>query len=383
MSRSYCFFSAQYLPTMGGVERYTYELAKELIARDNKVTVVTSRLKGLPEREVSKEGIAVWRLPCLSLLGGRLPVLLPTPARHRLIKELEKEHFDLVVINTRFYPHSLFGAKFAERVGCPSLVIEHGSAHLTLTGGWIDRLVAGYEHGITALLKRRCRHYFGVSKVCCEWLKHFGIAAQGILYNAVDFDAIERIRQRAAPHFRRDLGIGTDTPIVVYTGRLIEEKGVLRLAEAVTMLADRRAVHLLLAGSGPLLDTLKTVAPHCVTVLGRLSFEEIVTLLCESDIYCLPSQYPEGFPTSYLEAVACRCFAVSMPVAGVSEVLTQGDYGILLSDCSRDAVCDGLERALARSDRVACAQRAYEYCVQRYTFARTADELEAACMRYN
>ena len=100
MSRSYCFFSAQYLPTMGGVERYTYELAKELIARGNRVTVVTSQTGSLAARETSKEGIEIWRLPSLSLMNGRFPVTLPTPARRRLTAELKKQRFDLVVINT-------------------------------------------------------------------------------------------------------------------------------------------------------------------------------------------------------------------------------------------------------------------------------------------
>ena len=61
MGKWYCFFSAQYLPTMGGVERYTYNLARRLIAKGNRVTVVTSNIQGLPAHEVS-EGIEIYRL---------------------------------------------------------------------------------------------------------------------------------------------------------------------------------------------------------------------------------------------------------------------------------------------------------------------------------
>ena len=31
MKRRYCIFAAQYFPHLGGVERYTYNLAKKLI----------------------------------------------------------------------------------------------------------------------------------------------------------------------------------------------------------------------------------------------------------------------------------------------------------------------------------------------------------------
>ena len=44
LKKRYCIFSAQYLPHMGGVERYTYNLAKELINQGNEVVVVTSNL---------------------------------------------------------------------------------------------------------------------------------------------------------------------------------------------------------------------------------------------------------------------------------------------------------------------------------------------------
>ena len=75
MGKWYCFFSAQYLPSMGGVERYTYNLARHLIVKGNRVTVVTSAVRGLPEHEVS-EGIEIYRLPSFGFLNGRFPILL-------------------------------------------------------------------------------------------------------------------------------------------------------------------------------------------------------------------------------------------------------------------------------------------------------------------
>mgnify|MGYP000252514178 FL=1 len=35
-----CIFSAQYLPTVGGVERYTYNIAKQLQKKGIDVTIV-------------------------------------------------------------------------------------------------------------------------------------------------------------------------------------------------------------------------------------------------------------------------------------------------------------------------------------------------------
>lgn len=37
-----CYFSAQYLPTVGGVERYTWNLARRTVATGHRAIVVTS-----------------------------------------------------------------------------------------------------------------------------------------------------------------------------------------------------------------------------------------------------------------------------------------------------------------------------------------------------
>ena len=65
-----CIFSAQYLPTVGGVERYTYNIAKQLQKKGIDVTIVTSRISKLKEFEI-ENGIKIYRLPCYNLMNGR------------------------------------------------------------------------------------------------------------------------------------------------------------------------------------------------------------------------------------------------------------------------------------------------------------------------
>ena len=43
-----------------------------------------------------------------------------------------------MIINTRFYLHSLYGAKFAKSKGIPSIVIEHGTSHLSVNNKLFD-----------------------------------------------------------------------------------------------------------------------------------------------------------------------------------------------------------------------------------------------------
>ena len=43
-SKTYCIFAAQYFPHLGGVERYTYNLAKQLIQDGNNRIILSSNV---------------------------------------------------------------------------------------------------------------------------------------------------------------------------------------------------------------------------------------------------------------------------------------------------------------------------------------------------
>ena len=96
-----CFFSAQYLPTVGGVERYTWNLAKRTASAGHHAIVVTSALPDLPGHETDADGIEIYRLPVWPVMNGRFPVPKPGKAFAPLSKALWAESIDLCVIQTR------------------------------------------------------------------------------------------------------------------------------------------------------------------------------------------------------------------------------------------------------------------------------------------
>ncbi|MFQ7319088.1 MAG: glycosyltransferase family 4 protein [Massilimicrobiota timonensis] len=123
MTRNYCIFSAQYLPHLGGVERYTYNLSKKLLENGNRVTIVTSNVQKLPAYERIM-GVDVYRMPCFNLLAGRYPILKLSSEFRKINKKLKSENFDFVIVNTRFYIHSLYAAWFAKRKRIECVVID-------------------------------------------------------------------------------------------------------------------------------------------------------------------------------------------------------------------------------------------------------------------
>ena len=145
-----CFFSTQYLPTPGGVERYTWNLARRCVAAGHRALVVTASLPGLPARERDADGIEIYRLPSWPVMGGRFPVLKPLADAD----DLWAQGIDFAVIQTRMYTQSVWAARQCKRRGIPALVIDHSTGYM-LHGGLAGALGKAYEHAACGSIRRR------------------------------------------------------------------------------------------------------------------------------------------------------------------------------------------------------------------------------------
>lgn len=370
-----CIFSAQFLPHMGGVERYTYNLARYLTARGDQVTVITSLSEGLSMYEKMDE-IEVYRMPSWQLMDGRYPVLKPCKDLVKIHKRLKKKHFDLIYINTRFYPLSLYGTIFAGIVHKHCVMVEHGTSHLQLGSFAGNLAVHIVEHVMTTLDRINCRNFYGVSEACGEWLKHFHIEAKGTFYNAVDLEKIEEIKSSPCRDFRAEYGISEDAIVICFAGRLLRIKGIIQLTKAVSIIRKKYPdVYLMIAGDGEEEKVLRQSADPGVILLGRLDFEDVVTLMTQSDIFCLPSD-SEGFATTVLEACACGCYVVTTEQGGSKEMITGPEYGTIISDNKESTIACALERLIPQKEyRKKAAEDAYERLKNNFTWDIVADKV--------
>lgn len=340
---NFLFFSAQFLPHLGGVENYTYNISKKLIEYGHQVTVVTSNTTKSPSIEVF-EGINVFRLDCYNLLNGRFPIYKKNKIFRDIFKRLDQQNYDFCIINTRFYLHSLLGAKYTYKHSIPRIVIDHGTSHLTVHNKLLDYMGEKFEHFLTWQLKKYCKNYYGVSKASSKWLEHFGIKSQGEIYNAIDLDRINDIKKHCDKNmFRSKLLIPEESILVAYTGRLVKEKGIVQLVKSIQRWNEEseNPVYLCLAGDGPLLQFTKDLNNNFIISLGRLSFEQVIELLNASDIFALPSD-SEGFSTSLLEAAACKVYIFTTNRGGAKELLPEEDYGTVIDQNNERDVYKGL-----------------------------------------
>jgi colanic acid/amylovoran biosynthesis glycosyltransferase len=133
--------------------------------------------------------------------------------------------------------------------------------------------------------------------------------------------------------------------------RLSPEKGLTDLIHALRLLRNEGYdLELRLGGDGPTKQQLKALAEAVglsdhVHFLGYLNEDEVVRELKRSDLFVLPS-FVEGLPVSAMEAMAVGLPVVATNIAGTSELIEDGQTGILIRPSDPQAIADAVVRMM-------------------------------------
>ncbi len=136
-------------------------------------------------------------------------------------------------------------------------------------------------------------------------------------------------------------------------GRLVPEKGQHLLLRATAALVQRGfQLRLTLAGDGTDRRALQTEAvelglTEVVTFTGATPHAKALQLCAQADIFVLAS-FAEGIPVALMEAMAIGVPCVSTFVAGIPELIRDGQDGLLVPPANLHALTDALA-TLARN----------------------------------
>jgi len=144
-------------------------------------------------------------------------------------------------------------------------------------------------------------------------------------------------------------GARSNGPKVLAVGRLTEEKGMDVLLRALPQVVKRfPGVRVRIAGDGDLRDQLMALSrrlglDECVAFLGFR--RDVPALMAQADLMVMPSRW-EGLPIALLEAVAAGLPVVASAVAGIPEVIADGETGWLVAPDDPEALAAAISDAL-------------------------------------
>lgn len=171
-------------------------------------------------------------------------------------------------------------------------------------------------------------------------------------------------------------------PRVLCVGRLVGEKGHAVLLNAFALLAregyDFEAV---LVGSGPLRDRLQRLAAKLeiadrVAFAGALGHDQVGRCYASASLFCSAS-FAEGLPVVLMEAMASERPVIATAIAGVRELVRDGETGLLVTPGRADELARAIARLLeSPALRARLASAGQGHIAREFDIDRSAAQLE-------
>ncbi|MEZ4663015.1 MAG: glycosyltransferase family 4 protein [Caldilineaceae bacterium] len=152
---------------------------------------------------------------------------------------------------------------------------------------------------------------------------------------------------------RQQIGIGPDTPIVLFVAALDAAhhfKGAaLFLEAAAKFLKSDKDTHFALIGDGDLKSSLMRQAQTLgigerAHFLGNIPNQQLPPYYAAADVTVLPSSPPESFGMVLIESMACGTSVIASDIAGVRSVVNHGVDGLLMRHGDGDDLVAQLQK---------------------------------------
>jgi glycosyltransferase involved in cell wall biosynthesis len=395
-----------------GSNVYTQAIAREWIRGGHDVVVVCQ------EPDPERQGLDRAHVVRPELPDGLLPVFVLDRyegLEPRLLQELEPEQREryveanaavlrqLLPADLVFANHVLLGAPVAAATGARFAVKAHGSElEYSIRGnaelaGWARRTLTdasavfvGSGH-IRAVLEEVVGHVDRVHEVppgvdVDGFVPQPRPAALARLLEECrrdppnPYNAQERLPDECNAE-RLGTFLAEGEPTVLYFGKLLRNKGIHLLLEALREV-DARAV---IVGFGDYRAQLEASAPPRTLFTGPLEHRHLVHLLPLADVVVVPSIFPEAFGMVAAEAAAAGCPPLVARHSGLAEVAVgleqeyPAEHRPLTSFRTGDAadLAEKLRRllALSRGERERLGEAARRVAVERWSWAGVAGRL--------
>jgi len=334
--------SETFPPEVNGVAMTFGVIAHELAQRGHVVTVYRPRRDDLvsdesakPYREVAMAGMSIPGYPLLRL---------GLPARMKLSRLWNESRPDLVHVVTEG-PLGATAITAARSLGLPVTSSFHPNSHAyTSDYGFaaLHKIVLGWLRRV----HNRTQRTFAPTDELCDELRGLGFRDLALLSRGIDTECFSP--ERRDENLRHSWGVEAKEPVVLHVGRMAVEKNYDLLFQSYdAMRAVNPRLRFVLAGDGPLRESLVKAHPECIFA-GVYSREEIGRFYASADIY-IHASLTETFGNVLTEAMASGLAVVGFDYAAARQFIRDQHNGLIVP-CDRPQFLIGASVQLARDD---------------------------------
>ena len=351
--QSVLMISHTYPPVLGGTEIEVQRVAKGLMRRGHRVMVLCAGGAPMPKRGAWTDPLGIPVQILTSHGYGTFPALL----------------FSLGVVWNLFRRRRQFRTVYFLM---PGLHLAAGLPMAAMLGYRIFMKFSG-SNTIRPLLRSRAGRW---ELRFLRWLKvpvmllndgmveeaeSAGIPRSQTMFmpNPVDVDLFAPVSPEEREGIRERLRLPLNDFVIIYTGRLSPEKGLLDLMDGFAKSARECGIHLVLLGDGEQRSELEARATAVdglasrVTFAGRVDSSVVPLWLQASDAFALVSPN-EGFSCALSEAMATGLPSVVSDIPANRQLVEDGVHGFTVNVGDTDSIA---RRFLQLSTDPAACQR--------------------------
>lgn len=161
-----------------------------------------------------------------------------------------------------------------------------------------------------------------------------------VVYNGIDSADFDRESVRGS--LREEFSIPSDTVLIGNTGRVVPRKGYLEFIDTVSRIISdsnmKSKMKFVIVGDTPWFfpkNHLRELEDYAERLGVRDSFiftgyrKDVRPYLRDFDLFVIPSNYPDPFPRSVIEAMAFSLPVVGFSIGGIAEAVEDGETGFL------------------------------------------------------
>jgi glycosyltransferase involved in cell wall biosynthesis len=326
----------------GGAERVVCHLATGLKDHGIMTEVFCMSRGGHYESHLKEAGVPLFELGKRSKWGG------PT-VTWKLASLLRKRGID--VMHAHNLSAGLYGRTAALLAGTPVRIItfhSYTNPH-SMVYSLLNRLLYPASHRLVAVSEFVAR---GISDQYPAWDED----RIRLIYNGLDTAGLPVVTGEEKKARKVRLGLDPDRRVIGTVANLTAVKNhALLLEAAAAALGQRKDLHFLLVGGGPLEQTLKARA-ESLGITDHISFvgfqQDVFLYLSAMDLFVISSRR-EGLPMSVLEAMAAGLPVVATRVGGIPEAALEGETGLLCPAADASALSRAILDAVSDPGRLA------------------------------